>query len=74
MPAVRPAGEDDREFGREGDTAFGDRRFLADSRPGARDFFVGADPGLALAVVTVAAGLQDERKAKLGYRSLELGQ
>ena len=69
--AVRPAREDDREFGvrksiaasaTAGSPPIASQAASASSRR--------ADPGLALAVIAVAAGLEDERQAELGDRAL----
>ena len=72
--AVRPASEDDREFGGEGDPTFGDGWFFANRGPGGWDFLFGADPRLSFAVVAVAARLEHEREVELADRSLNFGK
>src|SRR5438270_8932211 len=74
VPAVVPACDDDGEFGREVDRGLGDRRFFANGRPGALLVAARVNPGLALAVVAVAAGLQHQRQADLENRRGYVGE
>jgi hypothetical protein len=65
VAAVRPAGDDHRIFGVEIDSRLGDRGFAADGLPRGFNVVRSPDPGLPLAVIAIAAGLEDDRKAKL---------
>ncbi len=71
-PAVRPAAEDHRELAREPHEAFVDQRDIGQVQP----FRVGGlhDPPLALAVVAVAAGLEDAGGADLRDGPREVGR
>ena len=53
----------------EGDASFGDGGFAADGSPGGFGLIGRADPGLALAVIAVAAGLEDDGHAEFGDRA-----
>ena len=74
MAAVGPAREDDREFGEEVDAGFRHRRLFADRGPGSRDIGWVADPGLALAVIAVAPGLEHERRTEFSDRGFDVAK
>src|SRR6476619_4534971 len=68
LAAVSPARDDHRKFRGEFDLSLGNRRLLADRRPGCFGFRLRADPRLSLAVIAVAPGLEDYRQAELSDR------
>ena len=53
---------------------FGDRRLAADRVPGRGRLAGRTDPGLALAVIAVAAGLEHDRQAELRHRRVDVVQ
>ena len=73
VAAVGPARDEDREFGVERDAGFGNRGLLADRCPCGLGLAAARDPGLALAVIAVAAALEHQRRAERRDRCLDIG-
>src|SRR5262245_19861243 len=72
VPTVGPARDDHREFANEVDASLGDRGLLSDLEPRRFGSLGVADPGLALAVITVTAGFQHVGRADVRERGPDL--
>ena len=72
MGAVRPAREDHREFGCKRNRSLSDGGLAADRIPGRFRLFRRTNPCLALAVIAVAAGLEDQRQTEPGNRTFDI--